>query len=326
MRPWLTDRSRFVRNSFHGHACPKMVRWCLQTVGGGLYIKQTSWHVQNHGEWPWIEVLIASSSKHSDSPCVFIHLTSGRRSGFICMRSDRNGVETGPKMMFAWDNSVCMHNCKISIYIYTYIWYPSPKVYLFHGQSGHHLYIIYIYIYIYIYIWLLFCNEIKGKFLFWNVKNMQNQKTSRKPKKSNQYSISLAKVEKQKKHEQTKTSTKKIKETIFQKSGERVYSQESWNIRIFSLLVFLFSRGFLDFCILGLPRVQEYCFFRLFLIFVFFSLDSLKPYHEKPPYLFFFLKSLPARNKHSGFCLFFTIESWPKSWLKKERFPFKGEA
>lgn len=62
--------------------CEKQLSWTrlppkwsvdvYRQLGGGLYIKQTSWHVQNHGEWPWIEVLIASSSKHSDSPCVFI--------------------------------------------------------------------------------------------------------------------------------------------------------------------------------------------------------------------------------------------------------------
>ena len=59
-------------------------------------------------------------------PVCLYHLTSGRRSGFICMRSDRNGVETGPKMMFAWDNSVCMHNCIIYIYIHIHM-VPLPK-------------------------------------------------------------------------------------------------------------------------------------------------------------------------------------------------------
>ena len=121
---------------------------------------------------------------------------------------------------------------------------------------------------------------------------MQNQKTSRKPKKSNQYSISLAKVEKQKKREKTKTSTKKIKETIFQKSGERVYSQESWKIVIFSLLVFLVFSRFFRFLYFGLPRVQEYCCFRLFLIFVFFLWTASPISWEATIPVFFWSRSL----------------------------------
>ena len=30
-----------------------------------------------------------------------------------------------------------------NIYIYIYIWYPPPKVYHFHGQSGYYIYILY---------------------------------------------------------------------------------------------------------------------------------------------------------------------------------------
>ena len=122
--------------------------------------------------------------------------------------------------------------------------------------------------------------------------NPKNQKTQK-----NQYSRTLAKVKMQK-SKKPRENQKKTKKPIFQKSGDRVNRQESWNIVffvflvflifgflevfwifaflllqeswniVFFFLIFLFFFGFLEvFWIFAFARVLEYCFCFLFLVF-----------------------------------------------------------
>lgn len=148
MRQWLTDRSPFVRNSFHGHACPQNGPLMFKDSWGGVVVHKTDqltcpkpwWMTLNWG----VDRIFQQAQR---LPVCFYHLTSRRRSGFICMRIDRNGVETGPKMMFAWDNSVYMHNCIIYIYIHMV---PLPKSLPFSWAKWVLFYILFIYIHIHI--------------------------------------------------------------------------------------------------------------------------------------------------------------------------------
>ena len=78
-------------------------------------------------------------------------------------------------------------------------------------------------------------------------KPRENQKKTKKTKKKKQYSRTLAKVKCKKPKNLEKTKKKNKKKTIFQKSGDRVNRQESWNI------VFLvFSRHFTFFLNFGI--------------------------------------------------------------------------
>ena len=122
------------------------------------------------------------------------------------------------------------------------------------------------------------------------------QKTSRKPKKTKKNTIFQDSCKSKKaKIQKTSRKPKKTKKTIFQKSGDGVNRQESWNIvffdffgffgflEVFWIFAFLllqeswnivfffdffvffwFSRGFFGFLLL-----QESCFFCFFLVFGF---------------------------------------------------------
>ena len=58
---------------------------------------------------------------------------------------------------------------------------------------------------------------------------------------------------------------------------------------------------------------------------VFFLWKAISWEATMPGFLKTLLLQTLQKSKHSGFWSFFTNESLPKSWLKKERSPFQGE-
>ena len=121
---------------------------------------------------------------------------------------------------------------KIVIYIYTYIYIcsPPPKIYFLHPFVCPKFY------------QKAFCT-IKKK------KQKKQKQTKNKKTKKNTACSKNAKIQKASR----KPNKKKQKKTIFQKSGDRVNRQESWNVVFFCFFCFFvfvwFSRGFLNFCI-----------------------------------------------------------------------------
>ena len=168
-----------------------------------------------------------------------------------------------------------------------YIWYPPPK-----KPTSLHVLLAFAPV-----VWLcqkkqktsrkpkkIFQDSCKSK----NPKNLEKTKKHQKIKKK-QYSRTLAKVkmQKSKKPRENQKNQKKPKKTIFQKSGDRVNRQESWNIVFFCFFwVFWFSRGFLDFCFCKSPGIL--CFFCFLVFSRFFKL------------FFAFFKLFGARNLGQG--------------------------
>ena len=135
----------------------------------------------------------------------------------------------------------------------------------------------------------IFQDSCKSK----NPKNLEKTKKTKKIKKTNipgllQIFQDSCKS-KNAKIQKTSRKPKKPKKTIFQKSGDRVNRQESWNIGFFdSFCFFWFSRGFLDFCIFTFARVLEYCFFCFFCFFGFLEVFWIFAFARVLEYCVFF--------------------------------------
>ena len=111
--------------------------------------------------------------------------------------------------------------------------------------------------------------------------------------------------------------------------GQRRY-HIYWNVSTYlniyiCLCIFSVIKITKDF--LGLSRIFRFFHFYLcrspgilFFLWTAISWEATMPGFSKT----LLLQTL-QKNKHSGFWPFFTNESLPKSWLKKERAPFKGE-
>ena len=141
-------------------------------------------------------------------------------------------------------------------------------------------------------------------------KPRENQKKQKNQKK--QYSRTLAKVkmQKSKKPRENQKKTKKTKNTIFQKSGDRVNRQESWNIVFFVFFGFLEVFGI--FACLLLQESWNIVFFWFFVFFGFLEVFWIFAFARVLEYCFFFGFSRGFLNCFLLFLNFFVLEIWAR--------------